>query len=171
MDDEHDATRARSGLIEDPLGMREYGRRILQRKHDEYLQIKDRPGLHWTPNPPKMPSNAMDEGLIYASRAGLISPQSVRPIERRVRAFSDWFRNRKPARGPEPDPEGAAEIFLALQVIDAIRRKRGDARRSPRAAEIREVLLLLFGRAPSEQAIKKRLQRRRRDVEQFLKRR
>ncbi len=169
MDGEHEETLARSAL--DPLGMRERGKRILQRKHDEYLEAKDRPGQRWTPNPPTMPSDEMDEGLIYASRVGLISPQSVRPIDRRVRAFSDWFRNRKPARGPQPDPEGAAEIFIALQAIDAMRRKRGEARQSPRAAEVREALLLLFGRASSEQTIKKRLQRRRRDVEQFLKRR
>lgn len=155
-------------FIEDPLGMRELGKQRLSARKLHYERHRDSHEGFWEARPPREPSDAIDEGLIYASRAELIHSQSVNPIAARTWEFARWLTQEGDRRpGPDANLEHAVELFLAIEVVAAIRKKRGQPDRAPRIAEIQAVLLLLFEKEDTETNIKKRLQRHRSRFEAF----
>ena len=61
------------------------------------------------------PTDRWDGGLIYASRAGLIAPQSVRSLARLALGFRRRFTGSRGEAGPMRDADQAAELILAKQ--------------------------------------------------------
>lgn len=145
--------RPRAKLIHDPAGARERGRQRLRERQRDHARNPTFDGK--VRKPPKAPTDRFDRGLIHASNAGLIAPQSIEGIARRARRVRAGLARLMPAL----DADQAAELYEAIDTVRAIRRKRGLPARSAYAPEIREVLLLLFDENVSDAAIRQRRKR------------
>jgi hypothetical protein len=124
-------------------------------------------GRPYEAKPPKSPKSGIERGLIYASRAGLIAPQSVAPILERTERFGAWIAERKPARGKPPDRDETAKLFVAVEAVIAIRERRGLDEDEVVASEVGQAWELLHGRRLSEQVMKRRLARLKPQIAEF----
>lgn len=159
--------RPRRRLIENPGATRALGReRFLEAQRDH----KRNPYYHGKRRrAPMAPTDRWDEGLVYASRAGLIAATSVRALARKARiqawVFRQLFRRYRGAAGPARDSLHATELWVAIQFVKKATRhaeRQGIGAGTSEHADVRDALELLFERNVSEGAVKKQRQRLRR---------
>lgn len=144
-------------LIDNPSGAREEGRARLQARLRAHARSPTYDGRPKTP--PKVPTDRFDEGLIYASNAGLIAPQAAKGVADKARKLRATLAGQPPTSGPAFNADQAVELSQAIETVLQIRRKFGLPVKPARAREIREVLLLLFDEDVSEATIRQRRKR------------
>lgn len=148
-------------MISDPCAMRALGREKYLKAHENFERNSyDEKRRR---NAPMMPTDRWDEGLVYASRAGLIAPQSVRPLACQARVYLERFRQlsitHRGRAGPFRDANQLAEIWLAISFVKQMARRKGVFAGTARNADVRDALKLLFDLSESIDAVKKRRQR------------
>ncbi len=146
-------------LIDDPAEARERGEYralIAQIRYERELSDPEQR----KPHRPMQPTCDLDRGLVYARYAGLVAPQSVKPILKDTRAFRDWITNQRGARGPAPDKDKAVKLYLAIETVAAIRRKLGRPKACATQREVADVLEFLDGETQKPNTVGKRMDRR-----------
>ncbi|HIB64796.1 MAG TPA: hypothetical protein EYO33_06745 [Phycisphaerales bacterium] len=119
MREDGDKARSLGKIIRDPQAARKRGVEAFEQRRKKAIERERGRQPHWHPGEiPTRRTCAIEDGLMIAADADVITHQARPHIARRARKFSAWLEWRpRSGRGPEKDPHGLIQAYVAFEVV------------------------------------------------------